>query len=214
MYASNNYRERVELWEWCCVHLPKILWVIVGDFNMVEHRIDKSGGLTHSWKGNEMYFWHKFKRKFNLLDPMEHMHGKFHDIWCTWCNNQRGKQRVYCRLDRVYGDVSVVSFIQEDSHAPIQVVPASLSNHSPIHTCCRIEVNGNVQVFKRNHNSFKLNSMLLDDPNNVDAIVMVTKIIRIGNPLLDPIELWNLKVDTWKNLLQAIGKKLAMDRNK
>ena len=41
---------------------------------------------------------------------------------------------------------------------------------------------------------------------------MVTKIIRMGNPLLDPIEIWNLKVDTWKNLLQVIGKKLAMDR--
>ena len=83
VYASNNYRERSELWEWCCVHLPKIPWVFVGDFNMVEHRIDKAGGLPHCWKGNEMYFWFKFKRKFNLVDPMENMHDKFQDIWFT-----------------------------------------------------------------------------------------------------------------------------------
>lgn len=87
VYASNNYRERAELWDWCCSNLPKIHWVFVGDFNMVEHRADKSGGLAHSWKGNELFFWHKFKRKFNLTDPMENMHGKFPDIWFTWCNN-------------------------------------------------------------------------------------------------------------------------------
>lgn len=111
VYASNNYRERSELWEWCCVHLPKIPWVVVGDFNMVEHKIDKAGGLPHCWKGNEMYFWFKFKRKFNLVDPMENMHDKFQDIWFTWCNNQSGKHRVYCRLDRVYGDSSSISFL-------------------------------------------------------------------------------------------------------
>ena len=55
----------------------------VGDFNMVEHKIDMDGGLPHCWKGNEMYFWFKFKRKFNLVDPMENMHDKFQDIWFT-----------------------------------------------------------------------------------------------------------------------------------
>ena len=181
---------------------------------MVEHRVDKSGGLAHSWKGNEMYFWHKFKRKFNLLDPMEHMHGKFPDIWYTWCNNQKDKQRLNCRLDRVYGDVSSVSFIPENNHAPVQVLPTSLSDHSPIHTCCRIEDNRSAEVTVRKYNPFKLNNALLEDPDNVEATIMVTKITRLGNPLLDAIELWNLKVETWKNLLQVIGEKVAMDRNK
>ena len=71
----------------------------------------------------------------------------------------------------------------------------------------------NSSLSKRTHNSFKLNSSLLEDPNNVEAITMVTEILNICNPFLDPIDLWNLKVETWKNLLQVIGKKLAMDRN-
>ena len=120
---------------------------------------------------------------------------------------------MYCRLDRVYGDSSYVSFLQKNSHAPIQIILASLSDHSPIHTCCRIEDLRDSSVSKRTHSSFKLNSSLLEDPDNVEAINMVTDILNISNPFLDPIDLWNLKVETWKNLQQVIGKKLAMDKN-
>ena len=49
--------------------------------------------------------------------------------------------------------------------------------------------------------------------STVEAIVMVSEILRISNPSLGPIDLWNLKVETWKILLQVIGKKLAMDRS-
>ena len=65
------------------MHLPKIPWVVMGDFNMVQHRIDKARGLPHCWKGNEIYFWFKLKIKLNLVDPMENMHDKFQYIWFT-----------------------------------------------------------------------------------------------------------------------------------
>ena len=71
----------------------------------------------------------------------------------------------------------------------------------------------NSLVSKRTHSSLKLNSSLLEDLDNVEAITMVTEILNISKPLLDPIDLWNLKLETWKNLLQVIGKKFAMDMN-
>ena len=33
-------------------------------------------------------FWLKFKRCFDLPDPLEHRRSKFKDIWFTWCNNE------------------------------------------------------------------------------------------------------------------------------
>ena len=145
---------------------------------------------------------------------MENMHGKFPDIWFTWCNNQRVKQRVYCRLDRVYGEVSSVSFKQDQYHAPVQVFPASLSDHSPIYTCCLFVGDRSKEERKRNENNFKLNISLLDDMDNLEAIQMVSDLTSMSNPLLNTIELWNLKVETWKNLCQVIGKKQAIDRNR
>ena len=160
------------------------------------------------------FFWHKFKRKFNLTDPMENMHGKLLDIWFTWCNNQRGKQRVHCRLDRVYGEVNSMSFKQDQYHAPEQFFPTSLSDHSPIYTCCLFVSDRSKEERKRNENTFKLNISLLDDIDNLEAIQMVSDLTSMSNPLLNAIELWNLKAKTWKNLCQVIGKKQATDRNR
>ncbi len=89
----------------------------------------------------------------------------------------------------MYGGGSSVSFLQQNSHALVQVVLASLSDHSPIHTCYRIEDFRNSLVPKRTHSSFKRNSSLLKDHNNVEALVMVIEILRISNPLLDSIDL-------------------------
>lgn len=41
IYAPNDYKERVVLWEWCSSNLPKVYWIFVGDFNMVEVGCDK-----------------------------------------------------------------------------------------------------------------------------------------------------------------------------
>lgn len=52
IYAPNDYRDRSELWKWFS-SLPDIPWILGGDFNMVEHKDDKSGGITNEWKGGE-----------------------------------------------------------------------------------------------------------------------------------------------------------------
>ena len=50
--------------------------------------------------------------------------------------------------------------------------------------------------------------------DNIAAIQMVSSLTSMSNPLLNDIELWNLKAKTWKNLCQVIGKKQAIDRNR
>lgn len=52
IYAPNDYRERVELWNWLS-SLEDIPWFIGGDFNMIEHSQDKRGGSKFEWKGVE-----------------------------------------------------------------------------------------------------------------------------------------------------------------
>ena len=54
----------------------------------------------------------------------------------------------------------------------------------------------------------------MDDTDNLEAIQMVSDLTSMCNPLLNAIELWNLKAKTWKNLCQVIGKKQAIDRNR
>ena len=37
----------------------------------------------------------KFKRCFNLIDPIESRNGEFKDIWFTWNNNQDGRNLFF-----------------------------------------------------------------------------------------------------------------------
>ena len=98
IYARNDYKERIALWDWCSSYLLKASCTFVGDFNMIEVGCDKQGGLKYQWKGNEHLFWCKLRRCFNLFDPLENNRETFNDIWFTWCNNQGGHNRVYCKL--------------------------------------------------------------------------------------------------------------------
>ena len=50
--------------------LPKEYWIIVGDFNMIDFWDNECGVVKNTWKGNEYFFWNKFKRRLNLIDPV------------------------------------------------------------------------------------------------------------------------------------------------
>lgn len=105
-------------------------WIFAGDFNMIENKFDKQGGLKHLWKGNEKFFWLNFKMFLNLSDPIENRKGDYKDIWFTWNNNQDGQKRVFYRLDRVYLDGEFFSCLNNNGHSPIIVTPATISDHS------------------------------------------------------------------------------------
>ena len=130
---------------------------------MIEVGCDKQGGLKHQWKGNEHFFWCKLKRCFNLFDPLDNNRENFNDIWFTWCNNQGGQNRVYCRLDRIYCDSSFFSFQSKEGHSPITVSPAAMSDHSPISTRMLINKVDNVNRESNKGKKFKLNTSLLKD---------------------------------------------------
>lgn len=51
----------------------------MGDFNMIENKEDKSGGIPHTWKGNERLFWVNLKRNFNIIDPLAGLEKTYND---------------------------------------------------------------------------------------------------------------------------------------
>lgn len=101
IYAPSDYRERVNLWNWLG-NLQELPWVLGVDLNMIENVEDKMGGIGMGWKGNESHFWKRMKAKLNLFDTLEGLRKDDTNIWYSWCNVQKGRRRIYCRLDRFY----------------------------------------------------------------------------------------------------------------
>lgn len=83
IYVANDYRERATLWDSLVDNLPEAKWIIMGDFSMMENNQDKKGVSNYGWKGNEQFFWNKFKRKFQVQDPLEKKKNDFEGIWYT-----------------------------------------------------------------------------------------------------------------------------------
>ena len=50
IYASNDPKERIELWKWL-IGQPYMPWLFGGDFNMIESQDDKSVGHSLSLEG-------------------------------------------------------------------------------------------------------------------------------------------------------------------
>ena len=89
VYASNNYRERSQLWDWM-ISLPNIPWILGGDFNMIDSDQNKSGGAPFEWKGSEKSFLDRLKQHFNLFDPFYDHASDNSSLKYTWCNFQQG----------------------------------------------------------------------------------------------------------------------------
>ena len=67
LYAPNDYKERILLWDWMTT-LPSILWIVGGDFNMIESLGDNIGGTPFEWKGSKKYHWDRFKQNLHLFE--------------------------------------------------------------------------------------------------------------------------------------------------
>lgn len=83
---------------------------------MIDYTKAKIGGFNLKWKGSEILFMNRIKRKFKVTDPIEKRKQDFNVIWYTWCNNQKGHYRVHCRLDGVYYDFPFFSFPSNMGH--------------------------------------------------------------------------------------------------
>lgn len=95
VYAFNHVDERVGLWEdlrriASGVNLP---WMIMGDFNTTlfyDERI-RGGNIVDS----------DLRELTSFTEDVEVMDMKYSGQRLTWCNNQEGRDRMYCKLDRV-----------------------------------------------------------------------------------------------------------------
>ena len=137
VYASNSASERCLLWKWCAFSLPPAVWIVCGDFNMVERASDKIGGLNHRWALGEREAWFFMKKKLCLSDPNFCFSPTSFDecLWFTWNNYQVGQTRILKRLDRaMLSDHTRFYFHQMHGDAPVvEVIAGTIgSDHSLI----------------------------------------------------------------------------------
>ena len=89
--------------------------------------------------------------------------GGHEGIWYTWCNNQENKARIYYTLDRIYISKHEMSTIQKVGQYPINGIPVSMSDHSPISGMININKEGQQDEHQCKKTLFKLNVSLLDN---------------------------------------------------
>jgi hypothetical protein len=208
IYASNDPKERIELWKWI-TDLPDIPWLFGGDFNMVESHLDKSGGNPFHWKDNERSFWNKLLSSKCLFDPIAGRKDVNPGLWHTWCNFQQGNARIYSRLDRFYANKLFFSFPPDSVGNIVHVIATILSDHHPILTkvnfiCSPIQ-------HKPKSNKFILNSSLLLDEDVLAAVQIIRGLNNINLKHLSHTDRWNTNLSTWRTFLQTIGQKKAKD---
>lgn len=208
IYAPNDYRDRAELWKWLA-SLSNIPWILGGDFNMVEHKDEKLGGVVIEWKGGEKPHWDKMKnmkRFFDALEGLKHVHK---GIWFTWCNFQKVGNKIYSRLDRFYTNRDFLSFILDHQGYLVVVKPSSLSDYHPIF----------VEIVTRSANKphskvggkLILNNNLLKD-QDILTTVHIVRMFNKWNPSSGSyINNWDTSVKSWQKILGTIGKKKAKD---
>lgn len=88
-----------------------------------------------------------------------------------------------------------------------------MPDHSPISTRMLINKDDNVNRICNKGNFLKLNTSLLKDPNNKEAIGMVTFLSKLCNQFVRPVKQWCHLVESWKKTYQIIGKKVVKDKN-
>ena len=91
-------------------------------------------------------------------------------------------------MDIIYCDSSFFSFQSEEGHSPITVSSFAMSDHSPISTKILINKVDNVDKDSSKIKSFKLNTSLLKDPNNKEAIRMVTFLSKFCNQFVRAVK--------------------------
>lgn len=95
-------------------------FIICGDFNQVEFNEQKQGGLRIIQGREEFSSW-----RINLrINELPFVGPRF-----TWCNNRSNGDRIYERLDRVYGSEE---WIHKHPNAVSLNLPIMVSDHSPI----------------------------------------------------------------------------------
>ena len=94
-------------------------WSVVGDFNLVISCSKKKGGRPPCTLGME-----EFR---DYIDGCSLTDVGFAGPKFTWCNNQRGEDRILARLDRC-----LLSARSSDVNARFHHLPRIASDHAPL----------------------------------------------------------------------------------
>jgi len=99
LYALVESHARKVLWETMTRELPNSCrWILLGDFNMVEKRSDKSSSSGRSILAHERRLFNTLKDTLQVQeDPLTSP-----SLLFSWDNARIGNDRVMARLDRVY----------------------------------------------------------------------------------------------------------------
>ena len=90
LYAYNALSDRRRLWSYLCDTLPYVdHWCMVGDFNMIEDKLDRSGGSQAVLYGSELSFWERLCFKYG-----------FQDTWCSPSFSKHVESLQFSRSDR------------------------------------------------------------------------------------------------------------------
>ena len=99
IYALNDPLYRCILWETLLRELPRHRkWIVMGDFNMVEARIDKSFQCSRMISGHEKMLFNALKDAFMIQEPTREVNG----LSYTWDNLRFNGVRILAKLDRCY----------------------------------------------------------------------------------------------------------------
>lgn len=99
IYASNKYAERCMLWETLLSELPRTCrWILVGDFNVVESRSDKSTLCGRIMVGRERTLFLALLSSLGVVDYPR----SAGSLLFSWDNARMHGSRVMARLDRIY----------------------------------------------------------------------------------------------------------------
>ncbi|XP_074289204.1 uncharacterized protein LOC141614351 [Silene latifolia] len=121
----------------CCLASIKHPYLIMGDFNQVEFVNDKLSKNSRPIEGaHEFNLW----RVRNELIDIPYKGPRF-----TWCNNRKGADRVYERIDRALGSKDWLFLFPNTGlrHYPIQI-----SDHAPIELDLNLTCNNCKKPYK------------------------------------------------------------------
>ncbi|XP_074266773.1 uncharacterized protein LOC141590057 [Silene latifolia] len=193
----------LEKWMDNCKH-P---FLIVEDFNQVDMECDKVSKSQGPIRGAS--FFNMWKIRNELIDI------PFKGPRFTWCNNRKGDERVYERIDKALGSRDWLSFFPDSGikHYPIQI-----SDHAPIEV--------NLQLVKNDgKRPYKLDAWTLDNEECLERVRSAWGQRDVGSPsfqvarkltrVRSTVKKWAIdKRDEWMGKWDDFDKRLEEGMNK
>lgn len=201
-------RDRTRLWgEVFAVLRNDLVWLLMGDFNMVENLEDQVGGRPHVIAGRELRARTHLKRKMKWQDTFKHFPGQ---LRFSWCNNRSAgsgpvMDRIYRCLDRCYApvDSSLLQFLVVSTIIPAQY----MSDHHPISISC---LSGTLHSFP---SKFTMNvTHFLDSSFQQMVELLRAESCKLVRKKIPPDKVLESCLKRATNLDRAWGKKQALIR--